>query len=124
MARVDLKDGVTIGGTLYSTLEMLPLTAGEAIDAAEASEKIQLTENLEPVIVHSPARATAERIRRQIKRLEGTDGEIQGPMQLSDLRKLSEGDYLLVAQMADVIDGLYMQRESSDQGREESTRAG
>lgn len=116
-----LNDGMKIGDKVYTRLTLAPLDAGEAIDAAVAGEKVRFAPDGSPVIVNSPITVSLERLRRQIKHLETADGEImQGPVQISDLRKMSEHDYRKLVERADYIDGLYLQRESGSGGRDET----
>tara|TARA_R110000824_G_scaffold73986_2_gene188354 strand:+ start:93 stop:497 length:405 start_codon:yes stop_codon:yes gene_type:complete len=118
-----LKDGIRIGETVYTRLSISPLTAGEAIDATIAGEKVKLGINGQPVIVESPTLISAERLRRQVKHLESETGEtLQGPIQLGDIRKMSEGDYRVLLDHASTIDGLYLAREDGKKtgGREEA----
>ncbi|WP_417847001.1 hypothetical protein [Thalassospira povalilytica] len=116
-----LTDGMQIGEHLYTRLTMAPLNAGEAIDAATAGEKVRFAPDGEPVIVTSPTIVSTERLRRQVKQLESKAGTVmQGPIQIVDLRKMSEGDYRKLVERADQIDALYLQRESDKGGRDEA----
>ena len=121
MDSLTLTDGMKIGEHLYTRLTMAPLNAGEAIDAATAGEKVRFAPDGEPVIVTSPNIVSTERLRRQVKQLESDDGEVlQGPIQMTDLRKMSEGDYRKLVEHADLIDALYLKRESEKGGRDEA----
>jgi len=77
-----------------------------------------------PVIVESPVIVSAERYRRQIKRLSTENGEeLQGPVQLKDLRALSEAEYRELIATCDAIDELLLQKEAGDRkagGRDEA----
>ena len=116
-----LTDGMQIGEHLYTRLTVSPLNAVEAIDAATAGEKVRFAPDGEPVIVTSLNIASTERLRRQVKQLESDDGTVmQGPIQMTDLRKMSEGDYRKLVEHADQIDALYLQRESDKGGRDEA----
>ncbi len=120
MLKVSLIDGLKIGEATYTKVHLFPLTAGEAMDAVEAAESIRMSENGEPVFQHSTTRASAERIRRQLKRLVSDDGEIQGPVTLKDIRAMSEGDYRKLTAASDKLDALILKQETGDGGRDES----
>lgn len=125
MDALTLKDGLKIGEAVYTRLTITALTAGEAIDAAIAGEKVKLGLDGDPVIVTSPTVVSTERLRRQVKQLESDDGQtMQGPIQLSDLRRLSEGDYRRLVERADQVDSLYLAREQDTRGGREEAGAG
>jgi len=128
MFEVKLNEGIKIGEKSYTTIHLDKLNAGEAMDAADAAESIKMVEDgkggLQPVFVTSPARATAERIRRMIKKLADPAGEsIGGPIQYGDLRKMDESDYRRITAKADEIENLYLSKETDTQGRDESAKA-
>lgn len=119
-----LKDGIRIGDTVYTRLSISPLTAGEAIDATIAGEKVRYGADGVPVIVESPTLISAERLRRQVKHLESETGEaLQGPIQLGDIRKMTEGDYRMLLDHSSTIDGLYLVREDGKTGGREKAGA-
>jgi phage FluMu protein gp41 len=128
MFEVKLNEGIKIGDKTYTTVHLDKLQAGEAMDAADEAESIKMAEDgkggLHPIFVTSPARATAERIRRMIKKLSDPAGEsMSGPVQYGDLRKMDEGDYRRLTAKADEIENLYLAQETDAQGREESAKA-
>lgn len=115
---ITLTDGVKIGDHVYKRLTLRPLTAGDTIDAAEAAEKVSLTLQGEPVVMTSPTRATAERIRRNVKLLEREDGEpLNGPLSMAALRTLSDRDYHALGMRSDQIDEAFLKREEPKGGR-------
>lgn len=117
-----LNDGLKIGKCVYTRLTVGTLDAGGAIDATIAGEKVRLGMDGEPVIVTSPTLVSTERLRRQVKQLESEDGQTaKGPIQLSELRSMSERDYRALVHFADKVDGLFIARESDKNwGREEA----
>ncbi|OSQ41671.1 hypothetical protein [Thalassospira sp. MCCC 1A01428] len=119
-----LKTGFRIGEKTYPIIEISALTAGDAIDATQAGEVVRFAPDGSPVIVESPVIVSAERYRRQIKRLSTENGEeLQGPVQLKDLRALSEAEYRELIATCDAIDELLLQKEAGDRkagGRDEA----
>ena len=125
MDALPLNDGLKIGETTYSRLTVSPLDAGGAIDAAIAGEKVRFGPNGEPVIVASPTVVATERLRRQVTRLESKDGQtMQGPILVSDLRRMSERDYRSLLARADQVDIAYLARECDNTAKREETGAG
>ncbi|MDV7340970.1 hypothetical protein RYZ26_15295 [Terasakiella sp. A23] len=124
MHEVTLLDGIKIGETVYKTLVMDVINAGQCMDAVDEAEEIRLTEKNEPIVITSEQRITAHRVRRQIKKLIADDGqEFQGPVPYNNLRSCSEGDYRKIVDQATIIDGLYASREKEAGGREEGATA-
>lgn len=125
-----LSTGLKIGERSYTGLRLRCLGTGDAIDAAEAAERVQLSVAGEPVVISSPTRATAERIRRNIAALYDDDGnELQGPLSLTHLRCLSEADYLALVRKSEALDRAYLERvlpdgEGAPAGRSESAGPG
>lgn len=118
-----IEPGLVIGEKTYIRAEIAPLTAGDAIDATQAGEMVRFGPDALPVIVESPVIVSAERYRRQIKSLETVNGErLQGPVQLSDLRKLPEAEYRKLMVVCDTIDELLLKKEAGDtpRGRDEA----
>ncbi|MAO55655.1 MAG: hypothetical protein CMM61_08155 [Rhodospirillaceae bacterium] len=113
-----------IGGGNVTALVLGPLDAGHAIDAAAAAERVVFGPSGEPVLVPSPVVATAERARRQVRKLTFEDGrEMQGPMALADLRRLSEPALNALYDRLEKIDLLYLEREAGA-GRFDGTDGG
>jgi len=126
--QITLIEGLKIGEKTYTTVFLDKLTAGEAMDAADAAESIKIVDDgkggMTPVFQTSPARADAERSRRMIKKLETTNGDLlSGPVQLSDLRKMDEFDYRHLTAKIDEMEQLLLKREGPHQGRPESAAA-
>ncbi len=120
-----LKTPLTMGEKKVVSLTLQTLTAGAAIDAAADAERVQFTPSGEPVVVASPVLAAAERVRRQVRKLICEDGTtMDGPMNLGDLRKLSEDDYLALIDAVEALDVAYLEREEGTQGRDDATDAG
>ena len=125
---VVLIEGIKVGGKTYTTVFLDKLTAGEAMDAADAAESIKMADdgkgNMVPVFQTSPARADAERIRRMIKKLETIEGDtLNGPVPLTDLRAMDEFDYRHLTTKVDEMEQLLLKRETGNQGRSESAEA-
>jgi len=112
---------VSLGKKHVVSLDLVALTAGSAIDAATDAEKVQITLTGEAVVVASPTLATAERVRRQVEKLYFGDGSsISGPMNLSDLRRLTEPDYIALINAIEIVDAAYLEREDPNSGRPET----
>jgi len=128
MLDVNLIEGIKIGGKTYTTVFLDKLSAGEAMDAADAAESIKMADDgkggITPIFQTSPARADAERIRRMIKKLETIEGDsIQGPVQLADLRAMDEFDYRRLTTKVDEMEQVLLKRETGNQGRSEGAEA-
>ncbi|NVJ90879.1 MAG: hypothetical protein HWE34_04435 [Methylocystaceae bacterium] len=128
MLDVVLIEGIKIGQKSYTTVFLNKLTAGEAMDAADAAESIKMADDgkggVTPIFQTSPARADAERIRRMIKKLETIEGDtLEGPVQLKDLRSMDEFDYRKLTSKVDEMEQLLLKRETDNQGRSESAEA-
>lgn len=110
--QVTLTTPLEVGDKTYTTLHLKPLTAGDLIDAVEASEKVQLSIAGEPTVVASPSRATFERARRNVSKISG-DGvdDIAGPMSGELLRRVSVADYEALIGACNAIDGAYLDRD-------------
>jgi len=122
MLDVNLIEGIKIGEKTYTTVFLDKLSAGEAMDAADAAESIKMADDgkggIAPIFQTSPARADAERIRRMIKKLETIEGDsIQGPVQLADLRAMDEFDYRRLTTKVDEMEQALLKRETGNQGR-------
>ena len=124
MHKYTLNTPLVLGKNTITHFELQPLNAGTAINAAEAAEQVRFAPGGEPVVVASPVLATAERTRRQVRKLHCEDGStLEGPMQLSDLRKLGESDYRDLIEAVEALDAIYLEREADARGQSDSTDA-
>lgn len=122
--RLSLGDPIKLGNASVVALMLEPLDAGQAIDAATDAERVAFSPKGEPVLVPSPVMATAHRARRQVRTLICDDGkDIQGPMSLSDLRRLSEPDMIALYDRCEKVDELYLEKESG-RGRSHAADGG
>ncbi|ATG74326.1 hypothetical protein AN401_11745 [Zobellella denitrificans] len=110
----ELKHGLPFGkdadAEMQYRVELRELTAGDIIEAEEASEKLMLGPN-GPVLVSSPARMGTELLRRQVKRV----GKLQG-LSLGQLKSLHPDDLELLNAQVVARDAL-LAREIADRGR-------
>lgn len=123
---VTLHDGLKLGEHTYYEAVIREATAGDVMDAQEASEKLVFAPSsdgsgVEPTLVTSPSKVSTEVLRRQIKRV----GEISGPLSAEQLRKLSPGDMNRLMQATEELDGAAVnetQGRSEQRGRDNGGR--
>lgn len=110
----DLIHGLAFGkgdeAELQYRVELRELTAGDIIEAEEASEKLMMGPN-GPVLVSSPARMGFELLRRQVARV----GKLQG-LSLAQLKSLHPDDLERLNAQVAARDTL-LAREIADRGR-------
>lgn len=103
LGEVKLRDGFEIEGSggkeLVRVIKLRESTAGDIQDAAEAAEKLIRTGDGYQ-LVQSNTRTGMELLRRQVEKY----GEINGPMPLAVLRKLSAFDLKLLTAVGEGID--------------------
>lgn len=105
MARitVTLKHGLTVGADVLKEVVLREVTAGDIIEAQEESEKLAYAmdgNKLVPTFVASPALMGVHVLRRQIVRI----GNLQGPIELQDIKKLHPQDLDLLQKTADEME--------------------
>ena len=88
MNTITLKDGLRVGDTVHKEVEFRDLTAGDILDATEASERIVTTQDGRVVAVVSDARLGMEILRRRISKF----GTLPVPISLTEIKQLSEDD--------------------------------
>lgn len=88
---VTLKDGLKIGKDVLKDVVLRDPTAGDIIDSQGESERMVLTPD-GPQLVVSPSLAGANMLRRQIIRI----GNVQGPIDLNEIKRLSAHDLSLL----------------------------
>ena len=124
MAKVefDLEHGVEIGSQLEKHVVLKEATAGDIIDASVDSERVVFGQDGQPVLVPSPSLMGAQTLCRQVERL----GSINGPLELSILKKLHEDDFVLMQQKAEELHQLADQkaRELTARGKSADNSAG
>ena len=96
---VTLNHGVRVGERLIMDLVMRPPTAGDLLEAQEASERPVATPDGWKLLA-SDSRMGMETLRRQIKRV----GNDSGPMELATLKTLSAADLDLLHREAEALD--------------------
>jgi phage FluMu protein gp41 len=96
---VPLQDGLKVGDDLLKDVILRDPTAGDIIDANAESERMVLTP-AGPALVPSPSLVGANMLRRQIKSI----GNVQGPISLVELKRLTERDLALLQSKADEMD--------------------
>ncbi|MEE9357467.1 phage tail assembly protein [Candidatus Vondammii sp. HM_W22] len=96
---VTLKHGLKQGDDTLVEATLRELSAGDIIDAREASEKLVMTPD-GPGLVVSPTLLGAELLRRQIARI----GNLQGPIDLVQLKRLHPEDLNRLQDKADELD--------------------
>lgn len=96
---VPLKDGLKVGDDTLHDAVVRELTGADLIDAqAEAERLVQTPDG--PAFVSSPAAMGLALLRRQLVRI----GNLKGPLEVADLRKLSAHDLNTLQEKADALD--------------------
>jgi len=109
---ITLTDGIKLGEDILTEATLREPTAGDVIDAQEESEKLVQTID-GPRLVSSPTRSGAGVLRRQIVSI----GNMQGPFDLADLRKLSTRDFTALQEAAARLEDAAMAEALSARGR-------
>ena len=112
MGVFELENGLEIDGVRHKQVVMRELLAGEVIKANSDAERITMDASGEPVIVCSPTLVEVHLMCRRIKCI----GEIDGPITVTMLGKLSEADLLLIK--SDEM-GAAIARRLESRGRDE-----
>lgn len=106
----DLKDvplSLTLGEVEYVRARLRELTAGDILDAQEASEKVVQQRDGSLALVGSPAAMGRELLRRRVACLHGAGGERHlGPLSAAELGRMSPEDLHAVQTAADTLDML------------------
>ncbi|MDA3920972.1 MAG: phage tail assembly protein [Salinisphaera sp.] len=119
---ITLHHGVTQGERTVKDLVMRAPTAGDLLEAQEASERPIATPDGWKLLA-SDSRMGMETLRRQIKRI----GEDSGPMELATLKTLSAVDLNLLHSEAEALDAALideLSREVAERGRSEGAGPG
>lgn len=95
----DLIDGFAFGDKTYFTVGLRELTTPDLIDAQLKAEKVVAIDG-KAFSYTSDVLYGLEMLGRQIESI----GDIQGPFELKDLRKLSQQDFDLVQKKATELD--------------------
>ncbi|MEJ1402578.1 MAG: phage tail assembly protein [Candidatus Sedimenticola sp. (ex Thyasira tokunagai)] len=120
---VTLKHGLKQGDDTLMVATLRELSAGDIIEAREASEKLVMTPD-GPSLVVSPTLLGAELLRRQIARIDN----LQGPLDLVQLKRLNPEDLNQLQDKADELDEAVFAAAAmeglSDRGRDDAAGAG
>jgi len=96
---VSLEDGIKVGDDTLKDAVLRELTGADLIDGqAEAERLVQTPAG--PALVASPAAMGVALLRRQVVRI----GNLQGPLEVADLRKLSARDLNTLQEKAEALD--------------------
>lgn len=121
---VVLAHGLAVGEKVHLEAAIRELTAGDIFDAQTDAERLVQTED-GPQLVASPSAVGIHTLRRQIRRI----GEVEGPLSITELRKLHPIDLerlqreamtLEQAAFAEVASREVAQRGRADKGLPES----
>lgn len=122
---VALIHGLAIGEEVHKEVTLREPTAGDILDAQEASERLMMVPTgdggVEPMLVSSPSRSSMEVLRQQIVSV----GDISGPLDMKLLRKLDPEDLdMLLATTGNLNAGSInqVQQEVVKRGRGEGGR--
>lgn len=123
---VTLVDGLVYGKeepqTHYQVV-LRELTAGDVIEAQEAAERPVPMPRGGVQLMVSQSRLSYELLRRQVKRV----GDIDGPLSLAELKRLSTGDLERLdgqAQELDAADARGVAEGAESRGRDEPAPGG
>ncbi|MDR1946595.1 MAG: hypothetical protein LBQ51_05455 [Desulfovibrio sp.] len=98
---------LSLGGVEFVRAELRELTAGDILDAQEASEKVVQQRDGTLALIGSPARMGRELLRRRIACLYSAEGQRhQGPVSDVELSRMSPEDFKAVQDAADALDVL------------------
>ena len=101
---VTLIHGYKVGKETLKDAVLREVTAGDVIEAMEESEKIVMMPNesgqLEPQFVPSPTMVGVHVLRRQLKCI----GNVSGPFDLAEIKRLYPVDLKLLQDKADELD--------------------
>lgn len=106
MAKIEftLKHGMLFGkgrdAELQYDVVLRELTAGDIIDASEAAEKVMFSPSGGAVAYTSNVRAGYELLRRQVESI----GDIKGPIEMKELRRMHRDDLEMLQQKAEELD--------------------
>ena len=106
MSRIkfNLNDGLSIGDDVLKDVVLREINAGDIIKASEESEKLVFTPagkgQPEPILVSSPAMMGVHVLRRQIVSI----GNLNGPIDLHTLEKLSAEDFEILQNKANELE--------------------
>ena len=124
---ITLIHGLAIGEDTHKEVVLREPTAGDILDAQEASERLMMVPTpeggAEPMLISSPSRSSMEVLRRQIV----TIGDISGPLDEKLLRKLDPEDLDLLLAVTGNFDAggsNQVQKEVVRRGRDEGGRPG
>jgi len=124
---ITLIHGLAIGEDTHKEVVLREPTAGDILDAQEASERLMMVPTpeggAEPMLISSPSRSSVEVLRRQIVSI----GDISGPLDEKLLRKLDPEDLdmlLAVTGNFDAGGSNQVQKEVVRRGRDEGGRPG
>ncbi len=122
---ITLIHGLAIGEDTHKEVVLREPTAGDILDAQEASERLMMVPapdgGFEPMLISSPSRSSMEVLRRQIV----TIGDISGPLDEKLLRKLDPEDLNLLLQKTGNLSAgsiNQVQEELVKRGRDEGGR--
>lgn len=112
-----LDHGLKIGESIHFDVELRELTAGDIIDAEEDAEKLVNAGSPSApnyVLVRSDIRASMAILRRQIRRI----GDINGPINEREIRKLHPDDLFIIQRHAEAMDKAIAQAQAmSERGK-------
>lgn len=114
---VTLERGLAIGDDRFTDAVVRETTVADVLDATEESERAVPTPDGYQMVV-SPTRLGIHLLRRQIVRI----GEIEGPLTLSTLRKLSTADMEALQRAAYLLDSASLE-VTQKRGRDASAQA-
>nr|BDD45832.1 hypothetical protein 1 [Gammaproteobacteria bacterium] len=101
MAKIEFEliHGVEVGGQLEKHVVLRELTAGEIVEVGIEAETVVYS-NYKPMYIPSPTKVAALSLCRQVFKL----GSINGPIDLSLLKKMHADDFELMQYKATELD--------------------
>jgi len=119
---IQLEEPVTFGNHEYNFVVLREARTGDVLEAQEASEKVVMTAE-GPQLASSPARMGNEMLARQVARLEGEQGTVQGPIQVDELKRFGVRDFNALMYESERLEGAadaqHADKQATERGRDE-----
>ncbi len=109
-----LTHGLKVGEERLKACVMRQVETGDIIDAQLESERVEMVDmggRLMPVLLESPVAMGLNTLRRQIISV----GDMSGPFDLAELRKLHVDDFQHIQLIGEMLDGVMTAKEVAEE---------